>query len=372
MNQQLYSWYNEQNILQVSGSLFRYFGIDPAHGSDSTVDAYLQAHRPRCVIALLVDALGSSILQRHAEQTPFLRAHQRENVSTVYPPTTTAATTSFLTGRSPCENGWLGWNQYFHEEDDNIVLFLNRSQYGNKVYPYGTAEEKLPLDRIYDVLKRHGIPAEHAWPGWAPHNPCATFEELLQRTAELSRTNRFVYAYWDMFDTFMHEHGVSCTETGEEAAKIDEAVRAFAQSLPEDTVLLVTADHSQIDAENYPLYEDHELLSCLRVPPALEQRTVAFYLREGCHDKFIELFRKRFGDAFLLAEKQEVIRSGIFGPGVPSVRFEEFTGDLTAFALTPLELDCKPGSLPLGNHAGMLPEERYVPVILYCHTSEIL
>lgn len=358
-------WDYEENLLKISGSLYRYYGIDRGHGSDPELDCYLESRRPRCVIALLIDAMGISILEKHLDHGSFFRSHLLKQVSTVYPPTTTAATTSFLSGHSPAENGWLGWNQYFKEQDDNIILFLNRSQYRQKKYPPGWSTEALPAEKIYDVLNERGIPADSVWPGWAPHHPCSTFPELLDTAGQLSRSCRFIYAYWDQFDDLLHENGTDGPEIREQLEILDSTVQSFAGTLSEDTVLLCIADHSQINVESYDLSSDEALCACFQHDPALERRTTAFYIRPGKEAEFENLFRERFPDQFLLLDHKETEESGIFGPGIPSERFEEFIGDYTAFALTPLQLDYKRASVMKGNHAGMVEAERYIPVIVY-------
>ena len=358
-------WDYEENLLKISGSLYRYYGIDRGHGSDPQLDHYLENRKPRCVIALLIDAMGISILEKHLDHDSFFRRHLLKQVSTVYPPTTTAATTSFLSGHSPAENGWLGWNQYFQEQDDNIILFLNRSQYTQRKYPPGWSQETLPAEMIYDVLNEQGIPADSVWPGWAPHHPCGTFRELLKTAEQLSRESRFIYAYWDQFDDLLHEQGTDGPEVRKQLEMLDSAVQSFAGSLPDDTVLLCIADHSQINVESYDLSDDETLCACFAHDPGLERRTIAFYIRPGMETLFETLFRQRFPDQFLLLNHQETVESGIFGPGVPNRRFEEFIGDYTAFALTPLQLDYKRTSDMKGNHAGMVEAERYIPVIVY-------
>lgn len=358
-------WDYEENLLKISGSLYRYYGIDRGHGSDPELNRYLESRRPRCVIALLIDAMGISILEKHLDHGSFFRSHLLKQVSTVYPPTTTAATTSFLSGHSPAENGWLGWNQYFKEQDDNIILFLNRSQYRQKKYPPGWSTEALPAEKIYDVLNERGIPADSVWPGWAPHHPCGTFPELLDTAGQLSHGCRFIYAYWDQFDDLLHENGTDGPEVREQLEILDSTVQSFAGTLPEDTVLLCIADHSQINVESYDLSSDEAICACFAHDPALERRTTAFYIRPGKEAEFEKLFRERFPDQFLLLDHKETVESGIFGPGIPSERFEEFIGDYTAFALTPLQLDYKRASIMKGNHAGMVEAERYIPVIVY-------
>ncbi|MBQ9154791.1 MAG: alkaline phosphatase family protein [Solobacterium sp.] len=358
------NWDYDHSILQVSGSLYRYFGMDRGHGSDPEMDAYLDRNRPQCIIAVLIDALGTSILDSYPEETAFLRSHLLKSVSTVYPPTTTAATTSFLTGRSPAENGWLGWNQYFKEKDDNIILFLNRSQYGGTRYPAGWSEHALPVEKIYDLLNRKDIPADSVWPGWAPHNPADTYASQLELAAELTGQNRFLYVYHDLLDDMLHRYGTDDERIREKLIELNDETERFMHSLPESVSVLVIADHSQINVRCIDLEQDEEICACFAKPPALEPRTLAFYIKEGMEQRFEQFFRSHYGSEFLLLNHQETISSGIFGPGIPHERFEEFIGDYTAFAISDIELDYMRLNHMKGDHAGMVKEERYIPVIL--------
>ena len=47
------------------------------------------------------------------------------NIDAVFPATTTASTTSVLSGKNPNEHGWLGWDLYFKEFDKTISIFPN-------------------------------------------------------------------------------------------------------------------------------------------------------------------------------------------------------------------------------------------------------
>ncbi len=359
-------WEYENSILQISGSLHRWYGLERGHGSDPETDRYLETYRPRCVIALLIDAMGTEVLKAHLPEDSFFRRHLIKSVSTVFPTATTAATTAFLTGRSPAENGWLGWNQYFQEEDDNVILFRNMSQYGPGIYPPGWSEKTLPVVKIYDALTKKGIKADSVWPGWSFHNACGTFDELLDTALSLSAENEFLYVYWDDLDTFMHRNGMHAAKTGRLLAELDRKTAAFAGKLPEDVVLLVIADHGMTDVTPVDISSDAYLCSMFRHDPALEPRAAAFYIRAGKEAEFAAYFRSLYGDDYILADRAAVISSQLFGKGKPAERFAEFTGDYIAIAHGDKEIRYRPRSDVKGDHAGITDEEKQIPLILYC------
>lgn len=356
-------WDYEHSLLQASGSLHAWFGIDRGHGSDPDIDAWLQEYQPKHLIAFLIDAMGVSILERHLPPDSFLRRHMRKEVSTVFPPTTAAATTAFMSGLSPKETGWLGWNQYFPEKNDEIILFLNEGQYSHTVYEAGFSRRTLPAERIYEALQRKSIRADSVWPGWGDDNPCETFDKLLDQTVRLASENSFLYVYWDQLDTLMHRYGTGAGIIGETLQEYDRKIEAFCEQLPEDTAVLITADHSQIDVRRHELSEDTDLCAMLEHRPALEQRTAAFFVKEGMKQPFREIFEQRFGNDFVLLDGDEA--ADLFGPGKAHERTRAFLGDWVAVGISDLELDYMPAHAHIGNHAGFLREERMVPLILW-------
>ena len=356
-------WYG--GILNLSAALYSYYGLETGRQPDPDLAFWLETNHFRCVTVLLLDGLGTSILEKAGSVNGWFRSHMHKSVTTVFPPTTTAATTSFLTGRSPKENAWLGWNQYFREKDDQIILFREMSQYTPAVYP-GFVQQALPVKWIMDALKEKGIKADSVWPAFGYSHPSRTFEEFCDNVLAASSDpdTRFVYGYWDNPDDWLHEHGPSDPGLPALIGEMENAVRQLADRLPEDTGLMIIADHSQIDVEHYALDQDLEICECLASRPSLEPRAAGFFIREGKKEQFAKLFGERFKDSFLLLSHDEVISSGLFGTGIAHERFEEFIGDYLAIALTPVQFDYLKGSDMRGNHAGGMEEEALIPLIL--------
>lgn len=356
-------------LLQVSASLHRYYGLSVSYEPDQDVTAWLEEHRFRCVIVMLVDALGAEMIRR-LPADDFLLQFRKKNVMSVFPPTTTAATTSLLTGRSPAENGWMGWNQYFPEVDDSVILFLGKSYYSASRYP-GLAERTVPVTWIMDRLNAAGIRAESVWPSFGRSHPCRSFEEECNVTAALSHKKdvRFIYTYWDGLDDLMHFCGTGDKRVSDEIARISSCIRAMAEILPGDAGLLVLADHGMTDITSYDLRRDKELCRTFRRPPSLEQRAVSFGIRPECRRDFEKLFYARFHDAFELLSQKEVIEAELFGPGQPHPLFRDFIGDYIAIARTPLSLTYGKPAMA-GQHAGASEEEVMIPIVLYPQSKE--
>ncbi|MBQ9328625.1 MAG: alkaline phosphatase family protein [Solobacterium sp.] len=360
-------WEWSHSLLNVSSSIRAQFDLPCDYAQEEMIHTWLNQSSFRCLTVILIDGMGSRILEKYPEESRFFRAHMAEEVSTVYPPTTSAATTSLRTGKSPAENGWLGWNQYFKEEDDGIILFLGTSMYGDRKYGGTYAYEKLPIHLICDELNEKGIRAESIWPSWGVKHGCKDYKDQLNQIITLSNEPdvRYIYAYWDAFDSLMHKEGPSSDLTRKELARLNDLTEQFSRRLNSDTGVLILADHGQVDVTPVNLCEIPELLSCLKRPPALEGRTAAFYVREGMEEQFVRIMQERFADSFELLTHDQVVEQRIFGPGTPSPRFEEFIGDYLALAKTELTFALTDKQLKTkGDHAGMMDAERYIPIIL--------
>jgi hypothetical protein len=94
------------------------------------------------------DGMGSAILNRHLPRDSFFRANKLRDISSVFPPTTAAATVSLESGLSPIEHGWLGWCLYFAELGTNVNIFPNTlaGSGGVPAAPYHVAGKFMPYE----------------------------------------------------------------------------------------------------------------------------------------------------------------------------------------------------------------------------------
>lgn len=90
------------DMIQIANTIRGYYGLEIFHEEDEIVKAWLEKNAFRCLAVILLDAMGTSILERHCSLNGFFRRNMKASVLPVFPPTTTASTTSFLTGRCPC------------------------------------------------------------------------------------------------------------------------------------------------------------------------------------------------------------------------------------------------------------------------------
>ena len=125
----------QNSILSAASSRLHHYGVETAHPGLASVDQALSLPCKNKIMIIL-DGMGSEFLRRMLPQDCFFRRHYQCELSSVYPCTTTAATTTLLSGQSPAEHGWIGWSCWFKEFGRSVDLFLDRdSLNGTPVEP---------------------------------------------------------------------------------------------------------------------------------------------------------------------------------------------------------------------------------------------
>ena len=99
--------YNEC-LTNLSCSIRKYYGLDYKHNTLDYIDKLLEQKSPENVVLILFDGMGSKILDRVLDNDSFLIQNKYKDITSVFPTTTTTATTSVLTGLDPVGHGWLG------------------------------------------------------------------------------------------------------------------------------------------------------------------------------------------------------------------------------------------------------------------------
>ena len=359
----MYPDYNN-SIANLACSVLKYYGIEPPNDSLKIADDILKKEYKNVVLVLL-DGMGMHILEKHLEPGGFFRKHLIGTYSSVFPPTTVAATTSVLSGLFPNQHCWLGWDCYFKELDKNVTVFSNTEQMtGEKAADYSVAGKYCPYTNILDRISDAGIAAHFLAPFRNPFP--SSFQEECAQIKDLCREagRKYIYAYWDDPDTTMHRHGTGGDKIRDLILNLEKDVENLVNDL-EDTLVLVTADHGHLDTGGVVITDYPDLCECLVRMPSIEPRALNLFVKDGMAEKFSRLFNEHFHDQFLLFSKREVIEKKLFGTGVNSMRLNDMLGDFLAVAT---------GGLTIFNtaeeqrkfksaHAGITSEEMIIPLI---------
>jgi predicted AlkP superfamily pyrophosphatase or phosphodiesterase len=356
---------NNNSIVNLACSLLKHYGAENKHETLEIFDNYLKQNYKN-VVVMLLDGLGINALENHLDNGRFLRRHLVAEISTVFPPTTTAATTSIESGLTPKEHGWLGWSLYFSEIDKIANAFINKVEDSDEeAADYHVAGKIIPYKNIYSIINETGNATAYSVSPFGSNKVSSHIEmfEEVERLCNLSG-DKYIYAYFPQPDTVMHEYGCYSSEATSWVKELNEGIEKMCQKL-KDTIVIVTADHGHIKL-NYKFVSDYpQLLKMLVRPISIESRATCFYVKEEYTVQFKEEFYKAFGNDFLLFSKAEVLEGNLFGEGEAHRKFEEFIGDFLAVAIADKVIAyCHKSKQFLSNHAGMTRQEMMIPFIV--------
>ena len=376
-------------LVNFANSILKKFDCKTLAAPLPLADKHLTENHKNTVV-LLLDALGTSILEKHLAPDGFFRSHVVGAFESVYPPTTVAATTSVMSGLYPNEHGWLGWDIYYPKLNKNVTVFRNieqlnekpdakpvRDAQGKSVWTYDSLNKEVtaadfhcgftftPYKSIVEQINEAGGKAYFSMPFQPPFPQ--TLDAILERIKNLCNEpdKKFIYAYWNEPDSTMHKTGTVSKETHKMMISLENQVEKFASELS-DTQLFIIADHGHMDSKNLCILDYPEIMNCLVRLPSLEPRTINLFVKDEYKKDFPALFQKTFGDDFLLMTREEILKNKVFGIGKEHPDLPDMIGDFVAFAIAEksiLKTHYEAQEMP-GEHAGLTKEEISIPLIV--------
>lgn len=356
-------------LMNISTSVIKHYGVDTKFSTLSILDKELNKNY-RNVVVILVDAMGSEILKKHQNESVVLRNHQIDTLTSVFPSTTVAATVSLLTAKPPVSTGWIGWFQYVKEEDRSVIFFFNQDFYdSDHKFDYNVSQRYVPVTQIYDLIEEsnENVKTKEIFPEFrVPEhksfkNICNT---ILKETKEEGK--HFIYAYWDKLDTYIHESGTESLKVKKHIQEIDKDIQALFDELDDDTLVIITADHGQIDVEDIPLWKYPDITETFVHNPSIEARATAFFIKEGLKEQFLNSFNKHFRDSFILYTAKDFLNTKLLGDDVPHEKITEFLGDYVAVAIDKYSFKMINSDKGFkAQHAGLTKDEMLIPLIVY-------
>lgn len=354
--------------------------LGPADGRD-TDEARRRLGVPRTdrVCVVLVDGLGHGLLAERAGHAPFLRGRLPDaRVLTVGFPSTTAASLGlFGTGRSAGRTGLAG---YTVRNPATGALANLVSWQGLDGAPAWQREPSL-----LRVAADAGLPVTSVGParfagsgltlaalGGGSYVPAESLDDRVDAALGALRRPGLVYLYWGDVDKVGHHAGWRSPEWGDALSEVDRGLATLARRLPQGAVLLVTADHGQVDVDPAAIVDvaQHPVLAAGVELVAGEPRAAHVYLTEPDPDAVAAAaarWRGALGDGALVATRDEAVAAGWFGDVADHVR--PVLGDLVVAALglggVGDSRTQTPASLALrGMHGSLTPGEMLVPLVV--------
>jgi hypothetical protein len=374
--------YQGGSIVNLMTSIVRALG-----GEDSQYQP-LRALAPaalssRNVVLLVVDGLGYENLSANRRNGALAR-HMKDRITSVFPSTTAAAITTFLTGVAPQQHGITGWFTYFRELGSVIAPLPYRPRHGGSALtvPAAMLFEHAP---IFDGLQAQSYvvaPQQIAFSEFSKaHNgkaevlPFATLEQMFREVGRIVRMpgeRQYLYAYWPELDQLAHKHGIASREATAHLEEIDAAFGEFLHAIAgSDTTVIVTADHGFVDArpEQAIVLDAHPALAKTLILPLCGEPRAAFcYVHANQQRQFSDYVSAHLNQYAELHDSTHLIESGFFGLGPPNPRLLERVGDFTLVMKEDASIkDWLLGEkkyVHVGVHGGTSAREMYVPLIV--------
>ncbi len=320
------------------------------------------------VVVLVLDGLGWRQLEQRANVAPVLNSLAGGPISTVAPSTTATALSSIATGLTPAEHGILGYRMLMRGAVTNMLRWATdegvrrhdvsprefqpaRAFCGQRV-PYVTSQE----------LIGSSFSDAHLFGGVA--HGYRALSSLPVVVSELVRSGAtFVHAYYAGVDKIAHERGFGEFYDAELACA-DRMVDDVLNRLPRDAVVLITADHGQVEVGDRLLYPSDNLLRLIELQSG-EGRMRWMHARPGAEAELFEAACEEFGGVAWVRRRSEAIAEGWFGPHFPAPMNGRL-GDVVIAPFAPVSLFEEADSGPFNlicRHGSLTEDEVLVPLI---------
>ena len=359
----------EKSNVNITATLAEYFNYKTSLPSLPILKKELEKNYKN-VVFFIFDGLGYNNIKYLLNRKSFLRKNIKQKLTSVFPSTTTNATTSLISATPPMEHGYFGWSIYYSQLNRNIDIYLGSDSQTKELIPSDYVSSNYPFEPVYNLFNTDYI-INTVFPKYiktiANNNYYyENIDEMINQVKNVcnSKGKQFIYCYCEEPDHSMHHYGPSSQEVKELVNHINTEVENLAKTT-EDTLIIITSDHGQTDITQYfDIINDKEMMDLLKTPPFLDFRATAFLVKDDQKTNFEKLFNKKFGKYFKLFKTSNLIKKGVFG--VAKKDHSNLLGDYisvakktnVAFKLNNFQENSK------GHHSSLLKKEMEVALIL--------
>jgi hypothetical protein len=285
----------------------------------------------RRVVVVLVDGMGSHLLPTMAPHAPFVsdvlagRAGELTELSCTFPSTTPTSLVSLATGVRPGEHGVLGFTLLVPGTDHVLTHIRWRDDPDPATWqPVPTWFERIAAAGIDtravlpQTFAGTGL-TEATYRGARFVGTAKKADNAQSIIDELCVGPGLVHGYTAQLDTAAHLHGIDSPQWQQAARDVDRQLQRIAEALPDDALLLVTADHgglnlpadTRIDMDTSP-----ELSAGIRYV-AGEARVRYLHTQPGAADDVVDTWRSELAGRADVFTRDEAIALDLFGPVSP-------------------------------------------------------
>lgn len=360
-------------------------------------------HRHEAVVLFFIDGFGWRFIEPRLERYPFLQQVMREGVvsklTSMFPSTTSAHTTTIHTGLPPAQSGVYEWHQY-NEHLDRIITPLMFAYPRDKVRDTLANDglkvsDVFPPRTIYQNLHRAGVKSHvfiardlakslptRALSDGASVLSFKTFPEALVNLAQQLRRRShptYYFVYFANIDTVSHDYGPASPQVDAEIDAFLTVMERVLLPAARDTraLLLVTADHGQIEVDpKTTVYLNHVVPGFKRflavnrlgelLVPAGSPRDFFLHIQPALLDEAQQAIERALAGKAMVIKTQALIDAGFFGPQAGET-FLKRVGNLVVLSFKGesafyYERDTFENRF-YGHHGGLTREEMEIPLL---------
>lgn len=368
------------SILNLINTILKHYNVETKYNTLPKLERILE-NNYKNIVLIILDGMGEYILKENSPKG-FFKNNQIDKITSVCPSTTTAAMTTYYSGKPPIETAWIAMSQYFKEYGRAIEMMREIDSYtGEKIdiskfnvfdlIKYETIYEQIekaqPEVKAYEVnpefckaRSRRSINADNI------DLVCDSIKSICNNTDK-----NFILAYSEKPDVLLHKYGCTAPEVKEFIQQTENKIEKMCNELKgTDTLVIVSADHGHRDIKKiYNILDLKEIQECIIMPASLESRAVTFWVKSDKKEQFEQYFKNNLQDEFVLYSKKEFLDKNLLGYGNKHPKIDDFIGDYIAIAISDSIIKLgtnisKYKADKKATHCGFTPNEMEVPLIL--------
>lgn len=372
--------YKKDNIINLTSSILKAFNTKFLYPELKELE---DIKKSKNIILLVIDGLGWNYLEKNGKDTIFNK-YLVKKLSSVFPSTTASAVTTLETGVAPQQHGITGWFMLLKELGIVAKILPFMPRYGNLAFPHNGVQ-RTDIYTEKRITEKISSPSFIIYPDHIVDNKVniktenlLTYKTLngmllqINKAIKSSLQKKFIYAYWDHFDSLSHFKGNTSEKVLNHFQLLNTRLSRFINLLKgSDTTLIITADHGLIDTDKSKtifLNDYPDIYDMLSLPLCGEPRTVYCYVHPHKTAEFESLVKKKLEFCCDLYESSALLEKGAFGLYEAHSMLKHRIGDYTLIMkdnyIIRDKLFNERKIAMIGNHGGISEDERYVPLIL--------
>lgn len=376
--------YKNGSIVNLASSIAKRFNANTGYGWLRQLDKDVLDSKN--IVLLIIDGLGEDVLSKVLKNKGFktmLEKYKRKPITSVFPSSTEAAIPSILTGVAPLQHGLIGWSLFIKEMGTLIDVLPFTYTYGGIDFRISDAsfKEFFPVKTIFERINAKSFAVVPDILSNVPVKDslftCVREVKYFKKNKGMfqvlkkvlkKRGEKYVYVYNHLVDKESHEKGKWHRTTIKLVKELIRETCSFIKNMERDTTLIISSDHGFIDVKKYVyLVESKGLLNLLSVPPFGEVSVRYVHVKNGLGEEFVRYYEKNLEKYSHLYTKEEFVKKGLLGPGVPRKETLELIGDYVLIAKDGYKLKAKrkKGSKEfVAHHGGLTEQEMLCPLIV--------